>query len=154
MATKRAFSNKQKLALYAEGVNFCACCGTIKPLSEFPKLHNAVSGHGSRCKECMRKDNAARSTGGATVGSAKKSALLSGRRLRIDGRLMRTATAALSRIVEYVEVTNKPLEEEASSALSRYSDKELLEELARRGYAHKDFSRVRVELHYSPVGNE
>lgn len=100
----------------------------------------------------MRAANAARVAGGAAKTAEKKSALLGGRRLRIDGRILRTATTALSGIVEYVDVRRKPVEEVgAPSALSGYTDQELLEELARRGFAYKNFSRVRVELHYSPV---
>lgn len=100
----------------------------------------------------MRVANTARAAGGAAKTAAKKSALLGGRRLRIDGRLLRTATTALSGIVEYVDVRRKPAEDvREPSALSGYTDQELLEELARRGFAYKNFSRVRVELHYSPV---
>lgn len=151
MMVKRAFTNKQKQAMYAQGVNFCACCGKIKPLSEFPKSRNALSGHSSRCKECSRVANAKSRDKRDAARSGKGESSIFGRRVRIDGRIMRTAKVALSQIVEYVDVSNRGCQTMSVTGLEQYSDTELLQELARRGYALKNFSKVRVELHYSPV---
>ena len=49
--------------------------------------------------------------------------------------------------MEYVDVSNRGCQPSPVTGLEQYSDIELLQELARRGYALKNFSKVRVELH-------
>lgn len=44
-------------ALHANGLKKCKHCDTIKPLSEYFKRKGRKWGLGSRCKECLKKDN-------------------------------------------------------------------------------------------------
>ena len=96
----------------------CRCCGEYKPLEEFPKNKTHNDGHASECKACHNVQ---------TLESARK------RRAALAAKKAAAAEAAAP-AAPVKTPEKKPTQQKPVKALASYTDKELCEELASRGW--------------------
>lgn len=96
----------------------CRCCGEYKPLEAFPKNKTHNDGHASECKACHNVQ---------TLESARK------RRAALAAKKAAAAEAAAP-AAPVKTPEKKPTLQKPVKAMASYTEKELCEELAARGW--------------------